>query len=398
MAQPANTTLWSRRQFLSTTFLGGLALAQPLAWGQDKEKPAGPKKPATNIADAEKTPKKPWSLPGKFPGKVVEVHNPKVTQDKHVDTSHLSDMFQVGLEALTKTSYAKAFQQFFTPKDIVGIKVNPVGAGTISTHTELVHKIIAWLTASGLPKKNIVIWDRFDYMLHEAGFTKENFPGIRVFGAQTMDTDLLSGKRTDNGGWLTKEGTHVSLPNFDQKAFYYADIDAPTSEQYLHQHVVNGKYSYFPKLVSQELTKIINVATFKNTGNGISMATKNLGYGAICNTGRLHQALFFDVCAEVLGLPPIRDKLVLNITDGLIGQYEGGPMPAPQYTYTYNRLFFATDPFALDRVCHDLMVAKRKEQKIKVNEHPIFSAYFDYAQRLGLGITDKKRISHVTLS
>ena len=29
-----------------------------------------------------------------------------------------------------------------------------------------------------------------------------------------------------------------------------------------------------------EATKIINVPVLKNTGNGISMATKNLGYGA----------------------------------------------------------------------------------------------------------------------
>ena len=53
------------------------------------------------------------------------------------------------------------------------------------------------------------------------------------------------------------------------------------------------------KLLTKRLTKIINVAAFKNTGNGVSMATKNLGYGAICNTGRLHAPLGFGLAVAV---------------------------------------------------------------------------------------------------
>jgi uncharacterized protein (DUF362 family) len=148
-------------------------------------------------------------------------------------------------------------------------------------------------------------------------------------------------------------------------------------------------------LLTQKLTKIINVPVFKNTGNGISMATKNIGYGAICNTNRLHRPLFFNVCTEVFAFHPIREKLVLNITDGLIGQYDGGPMPNAKFTYDYNTLFFATDPFALDMVCHRLMVAKRKEMKVNVNEHPMFTEYLYYAERLGLGIANPDKIEHL---
>ena len=35
----------------------------------------------------------------------------------------------------------------------------------------VVDAIVAWLRRGGLPAKNIVIWDRFDYMLADAGFT-----------------------------------------------------------------------------------------------------------------------------------------------------------------------------------------------------------------------------------
>jgi hypothetical protein len=124
------------------------------------------------------------------------------------------------------------------------------------------------------------------------------------------------------------------------------------------------------------------------------MATKNLGYGAICNTGRLHRPLFFDVCTEVLAFPAVRDKLVLNITDGLRAQYDGGPMPNAAFTYTYNTIFAATDPFALDLVCHNILVEKRKSMKVEVSEHPRYTDYLRYGERLGLGIADPARIQH----
>ena len=40
-----------------------------------------------------------------------------------------------------------------------------------------------------MKKNNIVIWDRFDYMLTDAGYTEERFPGIAIQGLQTMDED-----------------------------------------------------------------------------------------------------------------------------------------------------------------------------------------------------------------
>jgi len=52
------------------------------------------------------------------------------------------------------------------------------------------------------------------------------------------------------------------------------------------------------------------------------------------------------VCTEVTAAPWIRDKLVLNVLDGLRGQYDGGPMPAAAFVYPYHTLYFATDPFA----------------------------------------------------
>ncbi|RPJ63619.1 MAG: DUF362 domain-containing protein, partial [Acidobacteria bacterium] len=200
-------------------------------------------------------------------------------------------------------------------------------------------------------------------------------------------------------------GKHVSTDNFDQSVYYFAKgvlgkgvAGYKSDEFYLNQHVFAGEYSYYGKLVTRKLTKIVNLAAYKNTGNGISMATKNLGYGALCNTARLHGPLFFKVCTEVLAAPVIRDRLVLNITDGLRGQYDDGPGLNAQFVYPNHSLLFATDPFALDMICHRQLVAKRKAAGIKVNEHPRYTDYLRYAEKLGLGITDPQKIQYQLIS
>jgi hypothetical protein len=383
---------YDRRTFLKTGSMisAGLMLGKPEIWADS----SGTKTPQTNIKDALAVKRGRYSLPGMYPGKVVEVHDNRALNETQFDSNIINSMFRMGMEKLTSNSLQNSFLHLFNKNDIIGIKVNPVGPGLISTRLEVVDAVVKWLNDNGIPKKNIIIWDRFDYMLRDAGFTSENFPGVRIEGLQTMDEKVFNGKN-DNSRWLRSNGKHISYDKFDPEVYYWADVDGPKDEGYLNQHVFNNKYSFFGKLLTKEVTKIINIPVFKNTGNGISMATKNLGYGAVCNTGRLHKPLFFHVCTEVLAFPVIREKLVLNITDGLRAQYDGGPGPAAEFTFTYNRLFFATDPFALDALCHDLLVNIRKNNGVKVNEHPKYTQYLKYAQDLNIGITDPNRITHV---
>jgi len=363
---------------------------------QPPAKPAAPAaRPKTNLDEALKVPKTKWSLPGPYPGRVVEVADAKAMPDGKADPAVVKAMVEKGITTLTGKNLKESFPLFFAEDDVVGIKVNPVGPGLINTRPEVVEALIGWLESCGLPRRNIVIWDRFDYMLKDAGFTAERFPGVRIEGLQTMDEDAASGKTQDNSQWLRPDGKHVSVDNFDPDVFYWVDVEGPKDLPYLNQHVFNGKHSYFGKLLTKTLTKIINVAAFKNTGNAISMATKNIGYGAVCNTNRLHRPLFFDVCVEVTAFPPVRDKMVLSLTDGLRAQYEGGPDSNAKFAWLYNTIFFATDPFALDFVCHNLLVAKRKEMGITVNEHPRFTDYLRYAEKLGLGVADPAKIAHV---
>ena len=395
-------TTVNRREFLKMTggvgsALGfGLVLRQAPVWayGQENQE-TPPERTKTNIDDALAVPRTESSLPGPFPGRVVEVQESGAMEGEKPVPKVIDTMFEKGITRLTGKSFEESFSLFFDKKDVVGIKVNPVGAGLISTRLEVVDAAIDWLLKGGIQRENIIIWDRMDYMLKDAGFTQERYPGIGIEGLQAIDAEVFMGKKKDVISSIDKDGRHVSEKNFDMDTYYWADVEGPKDPVYLNQHVFNGKHSYFGNLLTKKLTKIINIPVFKNTASGISMATKNIGYGAICNTNRLHQPLFFDVNTEVHAFPVIRDKLVLNITDGLRAQYEGGPMPAAKFAYIYNRLFFATDPFALDLICHNLLVSKRKEMGVKTNEHPRWTEYLRYGEKLGLGIADPSKIKHI---
>jgi len=392
-------TSLDRREFMKLTgaagsLIGaGFIIDTPLSFGQDKRQP--PERPKTNIDEATAVPRTKNSLPGAFPGKVVEVHDEKAMIEDRPSPDVIEEMFERGITKLTGKNLKKSCRLLFEKDDVVGIKVNPVGAGLISTRLEVVDAAIDWLEKGGIKRQNIIIWDRFDYMLRDAGFTSERYPGIGIEGLQSMDPDVFEGKEKEKISVIDENGRHISEDRFDMDVYYWADVDGPKDPAYLNQHVFNGKHSYYGKLLTKKLTKMINIPVFKNTGNGISMATKNIGYGAVCNTNRLHKPLFFDVNVEVHAFPVIRDKLVLNITDGLRGQYEGGPGPAAKFCYTLNKLYFATDPFALDLVCHNEIVEKRKAMSINVNEHPRYTDYFRYAQKLGLGIADPEKIDHI---
>lgn len=383
---------FDRRELLraagaGAALLGGrLVLGVPAAAGQD----AAPEV-TTNIDEFMKVPRGPHALPGPFPGRVVKVTDPKALAGDAVDGRVVREMVEQGIRTLTGTSLRKSFRMLFTTDDVVGLKVNPVGAPLIATHPEVVDAVVRWLVDNRLPRRNIVIWDRFEGMLAEAGFTPQRFPGVRIEGLQRMAEEGQS--------FRDAAGNHISASSFDREAAYLARGVTGTGvrgyqddEFYLNQHVFNGEASYFGSLLTKRLTKLVNLAAYKNTGNGISMATKNIGYAAICNTGRLHQPLFFKVCTEVLAAPCIREKLALNITDGLRGQYDGGPDKNEQFVYPNHALYFATDPFALDMVCHRELVAVRKVKGVTVNEHPRFTEYLHYAERLGLGVVAPERL------
>jgi len=381
-----------RRNFfrLLTAGSAGFILSPVAAAPTEALEDQPPLKPATNIQDALKYPRTANSMPGLLPGRVTQVNHAGCIKDKLIQQKAVDEMLEAIMLDLTgKKSIKKAWRKFVSPDDIIGLKVNPVAGKLLTTSHELVKAVIAQLEKAGIPRQNIVIWDRREMELHETGFLPENYPGIKIAGTEQKD---------DKGSFFDANGKLYGEGMIDKDWSYWADVEG-TYDEYTMPYMVNGgKHSYFTKICTKQVTKIINLPILKNAGGSVTLCLKNLAFGAISNTGRLHAKLWHDTVAEVCAFPPLRDKVVLNIVDGLFGCYNGGPAANPQFICQYNLLLAGTDAVAVDRIGLNIVSQKRIEMKLQKEENATASLFLKRAEELGLGIGDNSRIELKTIN
>jgi uncharacterized protein (DUF362 family) len=140
------------------------------------------------------------------------------------------------------------------------------------------------------------------------------------------------------------------------------------------------------------VTKIVNVPILKNAGATTTCCLKNLSYGSLSNTGRLHK-LWMKSVAEPVAFPALRDKVVLNVVDGLQACYDGGPGANPKFIYDANVLLFGSDPVAVDAVAHDIIVKERMARGVQqVDNRGRSAAFLEIAEALGLGVAARDKI------
>jgi uncharacterized protein (DUF362 family) len=390
---------FSRRKFFGTAAMAaaGAALA-PRLIGQEKvqnEKPA-PAPPAeikTNIEEVRNIPRVATSLPGPYPGKVVRVRTGANPVGQKIDGARVLREVEAGMARLTgEKIMAKAWGRFVGPQDVVGIKVNPIGEKILSTKPEVVDAVIAGLLAAGVRKENIIVWDRRHFELLEAGLGPERFPGIRVMGTEM---------KGPNGGFYDDKGELWAKDNIDRESLpYVAEVEEKYDKELMGYMLNEGKSSYFSRIVTSTVTKIVNVPILKNTGATTTCCLKNLSYGSISNTSRLHK-LWMKSVVEPVAFPVLRDKVVLNVVDGLQACYDGGPGANPKFIYDANLLLFGTDPVAIDSVAHDIIVRERMARGTQqIDSRARTGAFLSIAESLGLGIAAREKITidEVTLA
>ena len=376
-----------RRKFFKVLGVSGAGIAAGSLTGTTLSamKSLAPQEtPETNINEALKYPRTETSMPGKYRGKVVKITDQASvdSNDQPVD-SVAYDMVAKGLLLLTgEKKLKKAWRHFVSPKDRIGLKVNPIGGPILSTSHAVTGAIIRQLEESGIPRRNIVIWDRRQEELTASGFTEEKYPGIRIAATETKENDSFYGK----------DGKLLSLNNIDNNWAYYADVEEEYDAYTLPYMTNQGKYSYFTKICTRELDKIINVPIMKNAGAAVTLCLKNLAFGSITNTSRLHKYHWHHACAQVCAFPPLRDKVVLNIADGLRGCYDGGPGANPQFLCSYNTILVGTDPVAVDRIGHDIIIGRRIAEGRQREDSEKGIVKLKMAQEYGLGTADKASI------
>ncbi len=374
----------NRRRFFTILGAGSATLAAKPFSLIASEPIQNQDKPSTNIADATKIPRTDSSMPGKFPGKVIHIKNAKaVINDEPVEQEAYLMIRKAMLELTGQEDLAKAWRTFVSPGERIGLKVNPVAGKLLSTSHAVTRSVIKQLLECGIQNENIIIWDRREMELKDVGFNAENYPGIKIQGTELQD---------DQGSFYDQDGKLYGERNMDREWYYWADVEGEYDSETMPYMVNGGKYSYFTKIVTRDLDKIINIPILKNAGSSITNAMKNLAFGAISNTGRLHARLWNETCAEVCAFAPIRDKVVLNICDGLRGCFNGGPGANPQFICNYNTILVASDPVALDRISYDIIAGKRIAEGIQKNATPEVLKFLTMSSGLGLGISDKTKI------
>lgn len=381
---------FSRRRFFKVLGTGSIAVAAaPIAASPSGILLTQQDKPATNVKDAAKIARSAKSLPGLYPGRVVKIDNDNSVIDNIIVPEEAYKMLEEGMLQFTgEKRLKKAWRQFVSPGEKIGLKVNPVAGKQLSTSHAVTKAVIKQLEMSGLDRADMVIFDRREFQLKEVGYTAENYPGIRIVGTEQQD---------DSGSYYGEDGILYGEKMIDKEWFYWADVEGDYDEYTIPYMVNRGEYSYFSKIITSEVDKIINIPILKNAGATVTNAMKNLAFGAISNTGRLHASLWHDTCAEVCAFAPIRDKVVLNITDGLKGCFNGGPGANPQFFTNYKTMLLGTDPVAMDRIAHEIVVAKRIEEGIQKQDNPAAAKFLDMAAELELGISDRSKIDLIEI-
>lgn len=374
-----------RRNFFRAVVASGVGAAvSPIVKATATIMPQTNVKPATNIDVARAIPRTADSMPGKYPGKVIKADHPGCIVDGRPSEPVAYEMLKSSMLKLTgETDLTRAWLQFVGPEDIIGIKVNPIGGKLLSTSHAITHSIIRQLEEAGIPRERLVIWDRRQENLDDVGFTTANYPGVTIASTECYD---------ENKSYINKEGRFYSEDRIDKDHFFYADVEGKYDDYTMPYMVNGGKNSYFTKICTQEVTKIINVPILKNSRGSITVCMKNLGFGVISNTQRLHTDLWHETIAYVCAFPPVRDKVVLNIADGMLGCFEGGPAANPQFICQYNTLLVGTDPVAVDRIAYDIIIRKRIDEGIQEEDLPASHTFMELAQGLHLGVADRTKI------
>lgn len=354
-----------RRSFLQGATATGVCLAAPSALTAQEEPekppplPPAPEDPdtlITNLADALSQPRSKWSMPGRYPGVVAEVEVPGVMSDDGPDETIVSAMLAASMKALTGTGNSQAaWMQFVGPEDRVGIKVNPVGAPVASTTHEVTRAVIAGLESAGVPRENMVFVDHYQDQLLKWGYSEKRYPGVEAVWMQ-YEVD-------DNGTKVAK-----GYENLDQDAFFECNYVIPDEQNELDWMLNGGPRSYFPKVLTSGVDKLINIPILKHHKQAfVTLGLKNLAFGLTSNCMRGHK--FIDrYTAEACAFPPIRDKAVLTVLDGIRAQYDKGPGASPSHVWHTDTLMVATDTVALDSVGFDIIAAKRLAEGVETPE------------------------------
>ncbi len=207
--------------------------------------------------------------------------------------------------------------------------------------------MINGLLQAGVPARQIIIWDKQRSDLRRAGFVDlaEQY-GVRVSSSAAAGYD---------------ETTSYDSPLLGQPV--WGDLE------FQRKGAGVGRRSFVSNLVTREITKIINITPLLNHNTaGVCGNLYSLALGSVDNIIRFESdsARLASAVPEIFALPVLGDRVVLNIVDALICQYQGEQRSLLHYSIALNELRFSTDPVALDVLSLLELNRQRKAARMSV--------------------------------
>jgi hypothetical protein len=291
----------------------------------------------------------------------------------------VQDMVNGGILKLTgKPDLKQAWLSIVSPKDVVGIKVYSEPGPNSGTRPAVVGAVVEGLLEAGLPPSHIIIWDKRLLDLRLAGFD-----------------DLALHYKVGLAG--------AADLGYDETNFYdnpvIGTLEAGDLDFDLHGST-SGRRSYLSKLVTEKITKIINISPLLNHNlAGTCGNLYSLAMGSVDNSRRFEvmPSRLATAVPEIYAKPFLSDRVVLNLTDALIGQYQGEKMSLLHYSVQLNQIWFSKDPVALDVLALKELDHDREIKNMLPGEDnlELYKTNASYYLQLGTGDPDKIKIEWV---
>jgi uncharacterized protein (DUF362 family) len=307
---------------------------------------------------------------------VYSAHNPAAIKDYQTDPAVVRAMVNRLVLAVTgQPDLARAWGSLVSPNDKIGIKICAAGGELFTTHRDIVNAIVDGLVAAGHARSSIIVWDRSLGGIKDAGY-RQNAEGYQLksitprdgYDPKAIFTAPITGKLIWGDLDFRSDLGMVPLRSDNEQ----------TSEK-----------SHFARIISSEVTKIINVPVMSDSAtNGIAGCLYNVTLPNIDNWRRFAQGSGFGGAgiADLYRNPMISQKVVLNIMDGLIAEYAGGPQSQPNYAVHHATILASKDPVAIDAMA----VRQIEEWRVKARLPSIaaLAVHVQVAAQIGIGNAD----------
>ncbi|HEY3662437.1 MAG TPA: DUF362 domain-containing protein [Chthoniobacterales bacterium] len=331
-------------------------------------------------AAAQGLPPPPSPPPTPTPSIVYRAYNPDAIHNYRADPQLVRRMTNALILSVTRQpDIASAWRSLVKPNDRIGIKISAAGGELFTTHREIVNTIVDGLVAAGHSRRDIIVWDKSLGGISEAGYTgNEGYQLKSIPPRDGYDPKAII--------------SEPFLGNLIWGDFEYAGgrgVQVPI----LSETENTSSVSHLSKIVANEVTKIINVPVLSDSvRNGIAGCLYNVTIPNIDNWRRFGVPLDFGASSipEIYNDPHIGQKVVLNLMDGLLAQYAGGPESQPGYAFPFATLYASKDPVAIDAIVLRHLEEWRKKRKVPPIKR--LGAHVQVAGEFGLGNADLSRI------